>query len=239
MKARLDTALVTRARRAAGWVSLEGGNGVGKTYLAARAAALLGERCLHLQELPDSPADQIPGQVVAALHAVGDMWLRTGRPRTETLLLAALQVHRYEALPPHASHRMVLEDRGPHSVAVYQSVILTDPEDGDDGALRTAQSILAQIAAWRPLPDTAVLVVDDPDRRLARWRRRLGRPPSADELDLMARAVHLYDLLERTSPGTFQIVDRRELHEDACITAIVDACRAAARSGEEPTCQST
>src|SRR5437868_2167038 len=119
MKARLEAAPTTQTQRALGWVSLEGGNGVGKTHLAARAAALLGERCLYLQELPDSPADQIPGQIVAALHAAGDMWLRTGRARTENLRLAALQVHRYEALPPHAAHRVVLEDRGPHSVAVY------------------------------------------------------------------------------------------------------------------------
>ena len=119
-------------------VALEGANGVGKTYLAHRAAALLGSHCHLVAELPDSAAADLPGHVISALHATGDPFLRTGVPLTETLLLAALQVHRYESLPPLARGTVVLEDRGPLSVAVYQAVILHpgDPEAAFAGPAR-------------------------------------------------------------------------------------------------------
>ena len=80
-------------------VAMEGANGTGKTYLARRAAAALGDRCHLLPELSESPAGTLAGQVIAALRDGGGQFLQSGTPRTETLLLAALQVHRHESLP--------------------------------------------------------------------------------------------------------------------------------------------
>ncbi|MFJ6776377.1 hypothetical protein ACIQOV_36380 [Kitasatospora sp. NPDC091257] len=90
------------------------------------AAAALGELCVPLLELPDSRPQGLAGQVIAALYTGGDRFLRTGHPRTETLLLAALQVHRYESLPAVGDGRTVLEDRGPASVTAYQAAVLAE-----------------------------------------------------------------------------------------------------------------
>src|SRR5437867_8049956 len=106
-----------RGAKRPGWVSLEGVNGVGKTWLAAQVVRGLGTACLPLVELPDSAPGHLAGQVVSALAAAGDRFLRTGHPRTEALLLAALMVHRYEHARIRPAVRVVLEDRGPHSVA--------------------------------------------------------------------------------------------------------------------------
>lgn len=218
-------------------VALEGTNGTGKTYLARRAAAALADRCHLLPELPDSPPASLPGQVIAALRAGGGQFLRSGAPRTETLLLAALHVHRHEALPRLSPGTVVLEDRGPLSAAVYQAAVLCP--DGQDAAVAAAGQILALIAAWRPLPARTLLLTDEPGRCLERFERRTGRPASPDETALMTAVAGLYGLVAARYPGQVTVVDRRVLDEDACAAAITQACLAAApeplRAGQAGT----
>jgi thymidylate kinase len=207
-------------------VALEGTNGVGKTYLAHRAAALLGSRCRLVAELPDSAAADLPGHVISALRGAGDAFLRTGVPLTETLLLAALQVHRYESLPPLTSRTVVLEDRGPLSVAVYQAVIL---HPGDpDAALARAGQILTLIGQWRPLPSRVLLLTDDPGRCQDRAARRNGHAPGSSDLALIDAAAALYEQLAARDPAGYIVLDRRQIGEDACIRAIADLCAAPA-----------
>jgi dTMP kinase len=180
-------------------VALEGTNGIGKTYLARRAAALLGTRCHLVAELPDSTEASLPSRVISALQAAGDPFLRTGVPLTETLLLAALQIHRYESLPPLPSGTVVLEDRGPLSVAVYQAVILHpgDPE----AALSRASQILTLISQWRPLPGRVLLLTDDPARCRDRADHRNGHAAGSSDLALMTAAARLQRGAGGARPG--------------------------------------
>lgn len=207
-------------------VALEGTNGTGKTYLARRAAVSLPGLCHLLPELPDSPPASLPGQVIAALRAGGGPFLRSGAPRTETLLLAALHVHRHEALPRLPPGTVVLEDRGPLSAAVYQAAVLC-PAD-QDAAVAAAGQILALIAAWRPLPARTLLLTDAPERCLERFGRRTGRPASPDEAALMTAVAVLYSRVAARYPGQVSVVDRRVLDEDACAAAVTQACLTAA-----------
>jgi len=207
-------------------VALEGANGVGKTYLAHRAAALLGSRCHLVAELPDGAANDLPGKVISALQGAGDAFLRTGVPLTETLLLAALQVHRYESLPPLANGTVVLEDRGPLSVAVYQAVIL-HPDDLE-AALDRASQILTLIRQWRPLPSRVLLLTDDPGRCRDRAAHRNGQAAGSSDLALIAAAAALYEQLAARDPAGYIVLDRRQIGEDACVSAIADVCTAAA-----------
>ncbi|MFD8749448.1 thymidylate kinase [Kitasatospora sp. NPDC059577] len=216
------------------WVALEGVNGVGKSHLGRRAAAALGSRCAALVELPDSPPTGLHGHVIAALHGAGDRFLRTGHPRTETLLLAALQVHRWEALAPVPAGRVVLEDRGPASVAVYQAAVLAETADTTDTwALQQALAIEQTITAWRPAPTTTVLLTDDPAVCLARFEERTGQPASAGERALMARAGRIYHLLAADRPEQYLVLDRRVLGEDQAVESITEACRTAAATTPE------
>lgn len=213
-------------------VALEGANGTGKTYLARRAAADLGNRCHLLAELSDSHPASLPGRVIAALRAGGGQFLRTGTPRTETLLLAALHVHRHEALPHLSPGTVVLEDRGPLSVAVYQAAVL---HSGDqDAAVAAADRILTLIAQGRPLPTQTLLVTDEPGRCLERFELRTGRPADAGEAALMSATASLYSLIAARHPGELTIVDRRLTGEAACVAAITQACLAAASPAALP-----
>jgi len=209
------------------WITLEGINGVGKSYLARRVATELGDQCVPLVELPDSPPNLLPGRIIDALLAGGDPFLRTGCPRTETLLLAALQVHRHEtttALPG----QVVLEDRGPHSVAVYQAAILAGDAVSDDETFTEAQALLDLIARWRPLPGRTILLLDDPVSCRRRFEERLGRPAHPSEIGLMERVTRLYDRFAAASPHQFDVLDRRRLDADACADSITSICRQAA-----------
>ena len=212
-------------------MSLEGVNGVGKTYLAGRAAHALGPVCQPLTELPDAHPQQLPGQIITALHAAGDLFLRTGHPRTETLLLAALVVHRHEQTTNEPGLRpgvqVVLEDRSVHSVAAYQAAILT----GDDEHAHTlARHILHTVAAWRQLPDATVLLRDDPGACQRRFCQRIGRPARPDELALMARVDRLYADLATDDPDRFTVIDRRHADEQAVVEAIILTCRRTAET---------
>jgi dTMP kinase len=214
------------------WVTLEGTNGVGKTYLARHALQHLGARCVPLIELPDQAPALLPGQVIGALRATGDLFLRTGHPRTETLLLAALQVHRHETTKIGPG-QVVLEDRGPYSMAVYQAAILSVDAPLDE-AFAVAGRILELLAPWRPLPTATLLLVDDPDHCLGRFEQRTGRQASPSEVALMQRVTSLYRLFAATSPQPFEILDRTHLDADACVRRIVAACDQAAAPSQGP-----
>jgi dTMP kinase len=216
------------------WVTLEGINGVGKSYLAGEAARLLGDQCVPLVELPDSPPRLLPRTIIDALAAGGDPFLRTGHPRTETLLLAALQVHRHETTAIGAG-QVVLEDRGPHSVAIYQAAVLTGDAADPDQTFAEAQSLLNLMTQWRPLPGKTILLVDEPATCQRRFEERLGRPSRPSEITLMERAAQLYDRFAAAVPHQLEVLDRRRLDDGSCVDAIVSACQQAAdASGRMP-----
>jgi dTMP kinase len=215
------------------WVALEGINGVGKSYLAGKAARLLGDQCVPLVELPDSPPRLLPRVITDALAAGGDPFLRSGCPRTETLLLAALQVHRHETTTVGAG-QVVLEDRGPHSVAVYQAAVLAGEAADPGETFAEARSLLDLMARWRPLPGRTILLVDGPATCQRRFEERLRRPARPSEITLMERAAELYDRFAAALPHQFEVVDRRCLDADACADAIVSVCRQAAGVSGRP-----
>lgn len=212
-------------------VNVEGLNGVGKSHLSRQVAERLGPRCVPLVELPDAQPAGLPGQVIAALRQDGDLFLRTGHPRTETLLLMGLQVHRFESLDPVAPGQVVLEDRGPHSVAVYQAAVLAEADQhSDEHALTTAWHILSTIESWRPQPTATVLLFDDPRRCLHRFEQRIGRAASNSERSLMARVDRLYRLLAHTQQGRYIVVDRQQVDEPHAVAFITDVCQRVAAS---------
>lgn len=206
------------------WVSLEGVNGVGKTRLAQNVSATLGDGCVCLSELPDAAAGTLPAAVIAALRGHGDLFMRTGSPLTEMMLLSALQVHRWESLAASPPARLVLEDRGPYSVAVYQAAIFA----GDGDSVTMAMRILDLIAGWRPLPTITLLLRDDPDRCLRQFEQRIDRSASSDERQLMARASDLYLQMAAAAPGGVTVIDRTGLSEQEATAIVLDACHRAA-----------
>jgi len=198
-------------------VSVEGLNGVGKTHLTDRlvqrwpASGL--QRPVVIEEFSQR-AQSGPGDLgrdlLQALKraAAGDAFLRGGHPMTETLLLLAIKLHDYEASRPSLHRgRLVLEGRGLHSVAVYQSLILHPEDDGE--AWRQSRDILDLAAGWRPLPDLTILVTDEVDTALGRAERRDRHPYTPEERRIHLRAATLFERLAAADPERVVLLDRR------------------------------
>lgn len=202
------------------WVSIEGVNGVGKTYLTRLLGDRLGATALLVSELTDGGCDLLSGEVVTALSA-GRSFLRTGNPLTETMALLALKIRAYErveslAAPP----AVVIEDRGVDTVAAYQAPILADGLDfGGRPQIPTllAELIYQTAAPWRPLPHRTVLLVDDLDACARRFTDRERRCLADDERALVAAADDLYRWRAEREPDRFRVVDRGERSTDTVV----------------------
>ncbi|WP_158632386.1 thymidylate kinase [Micromonospora sp. Llam0] len=219
------------------WVSVEGINGVGKTYLSSRLANRLGGSCRMLSELTDQGAgqgpDQLAGRVVAALTGPGGTFLRTGHPLTETFALLALKVYEYERLTRTAPRppAVVLEDRGPDTVAVYQAAILGSGQP-PDVAQQAMRRLGETVELWRPQPTLTLLLVDDLDRCIDRFEARLGAPLAPADRDLLARIARLYDGLAAAHPHRIQVVNLTGRTEEDVLDEMDAWCRPVLRQAD-------
>ncbi len=220
----------TTSNGAAGtrWVCVEGPNGVGKTYLARALAARLGPDCQLLTELTDAQGEHVPAQVIGALSAAGDAFLRTGHPLTETFALLALKVREHELVTQMiAPPAIVLEDRGIDTVAIYQAAIMLGEHATEDETWTLAQQIYQTAARWRPLPDLTLLITDDLDDCWRRWAEREGTPLTGVQQHLVSRVAGLYHRQAAHDPERFRIVGRAGRDEDEIVAEMAHLVRAA------------
>ncbi|MBV7674193.1 thymidylate kinase [Streptomyces halstedii] len=199
------------------WVTLEGTNGVGKTHLARLLREHLDGAAL-LEELPDAAPDRLPGQVIAALAADSDPFLRTGHPLTETLALLALTVRRREETP---AATVAVEDRGGDSVAVYQALTLAEATGADPYPL--ALRLLALADRWRPRADLTVLVTAEETTRCARWSARLGRPLTNTEHRRAHAVARLYEQIAADDPGRYLVLDLAQHTTEQALSTVTSA----------------
>jgi dTMP kinase len=195
-------------------ISIEGINGVGKTYLTRRLLAEFPEAVVldGFSERARARCVDLGRLLLDALiaDAGGDPFLRSGHPAAETLLLLAIKSHDWEArcLPALRAGRPVLEGRSLHSVATYQALILHS--DDDRLALDEAHAILDLARRWRPLPDLTVLILDNVDAAIARLEHRDQTRCGPDQRRMHLRADRLYRQLAAADPRRIKTVDRTE-----------------------------
>jgi len=209
------------------WITVEGVNGVGKTHLMQRVADRLGPDCVLVAELTDHQHDRLPGRIITAMASAGGTFLRTGHPRTETLAFIALKVREYEHRQriPAPQTRLVLEDRGIDTVAVYQAAVLAGPDASLLDALEVAQRIYRTALAWRPLPQRTLLLIDDLEACLRRFVARTGEPVSRPDEALIAQVHELYLAQAAAEPQRFVVIDRAGRAETKVVDDLEDQCR--------------
>lgn len=207
-------------------VSVEGLNGVGKTYLTTRvikAAADRGEEPSQVIEEFSSRAGtdgDLGRRLLRTLVTAsgGERFLRAGFPQSETLLLLAIKMHDFEtARPALLAGRTVIEGRSIHSTAIYQSLIM-NPDDEE--AFGRANQILDSAAQWRPLPDLTIVLTDDVEAAVLRAEARNAEQFTAEQWNLHRRAAPMFERLAATDPEHVRVLDRREHDADTLVDLI-------------------
>jgi dTMP kinase len=181
------------------WVTLEGGDGSGKTTQAALLSEWLGAQgrtVLHTREPGGSEVGVLIRNIV--LHHRGEVV-----PRAEALLYAADRAHHVATVvrPALARGEVVIQDRYLDSSVAYQgSGRVLDPVEIRDLSLWAAEGAL---------PDVTVLLDIDP----ADARRRMDaedRPfdrLEAEKADFHTRVREAYLGLADDEPERFLVVD--------------------------------
>ncbi len=181
------------------WITLEGGDGSGKTTqsnLLADWLADAGRTVVRTREPGGSEVGQLIRDIV--LHHRGDI-----APRAEALLYAADRAHHVATVvrPALARGEVVLQDRYLDSSVAYQGAgrVL----DGDE--IRN----LSLWAAEGALPDLTVLLDLDPEA--ARVRLDSADKPfdrlEAEKTEFHARVREAYLALAAAEPDRFLVLD--------------------------------
>ncbi|MDT0158478.1 dTMP kinase [Microbacterium sp. ARD32] len=188
------------------WVTLEGGDGSGKTTQAALLAGWLearGRAVLHTREPGGSEVGVLIRDIV--LHHRGDI-----APRAEALLYAADRAHHVATVVRPALQRgdVVIQDRYLDSSVAYQGA----------GRVLDADEVrsLSLWATEGELPDLTVLLDLDPSQA----RRRLDAEDKpfdrleAEQEEFHTRVREGYLRLAEAEPERFLVVDATGDAED-------------------------
>ncbi|WP_164234420.1 dTMP kinase [Microbacterium hydrocarbonoxydans] len=191
---------------AGAWITLEGGDGSGKTTQADLLAGWLtdaGRRVVRTREPGGSEVGQLIRDIV--LHHRGDI-----APRAEALLYAADRAHHVATVVRPALERgdVVLQDRYLDSSVAYQGAgrVLDGTEIRD----------LSLWAAEGALPDLTVLL--DLDPAAARERLDSADKPfdrlETEKSDFHVRVRDAYLALAAAEPERFLVLDAAASAED-------------------------
>ncbi|GLJ79852.1 dTMP kinase [Microbacterium imperiale] len=181
------------------WVTLEGGDGAGKTTQAAALEAWLrqaGRAVVRTREPGGSEVGVLIRDIV--LHHRGDI-----APRAEALLYAADRAHHVETVvrPALARGEVVIQDRYLDSSVAYQGA----------GRVLDAHEVreLSLWAAKGALPELTVLL--DLDPRAARERLDAADKPfdrlEAEKAEFHERVRAAFLALADAEPDRFLVVD--------------------------------
>ena len=175
------------------FITLEGGEGVGKSTQARRLVAALEARGLHVV-LTREPGGSEGAEAVRELLMQGDQ--RRWGARAEALLFAAARADHVEKLiaPALASGAWVICDRFIDSTRAYQ---------GASGIEDAAILALHAFGSEALLPDRTILLTLSPERGVARANQRDGAGADrfvARDPDFHRRVAEFFERIANHEP---------------------------------------
>ena len=201
------------------FVSLEGGEGVGKSTQSRTLAAALRARGIEVVETRE-PGGSPGAEAIRALLLEGgaDRW----GPRAEALLFAAARADHVDKtiLPAVAAGQWVICDRFLDSSIAYQG--------GADGLGAEAIRALHAVGSAGLLPDRTLLLALPEAEAMAREAARdAGRPDrfGARDPDYHRRVTATFRKLAEAEPARWRIVEAKGSPEqvtETLLTAIED-----------------
>jgi dTMP kinase len=201
------------------FISLEGGEGVGKSTQARGLAAALRARGLDVVETRE-PGGSAGAEAIRALLLEGgaDRW----GPRAEALLFAAARADHVDKTirPALGAGKWVICDRFLDSSIAYQG--------GADGLGADAIRTLHAVGSDNLLPDRTLLLTLPEEMAMAREAARdAGRPDrfGARDPDYHRRVTGSFRMLAESEPARWRVVEAKGSAEEvtqALLAAIRD-----------------
>lgn len=190
-------------------VAFEGLPGAGKTTQARLLTDYLirqGLRVAYLPDLADLDTDDVGTRLLAVFSSSGDPFNRHGDLFTDTYLAAALRVHltHRHIIPALASHDIVIEDRGLHTMLSYAlATYLHTRTHADIPAALNWLSALTVLTGKQP--DLALWLRPDPATAISRAQQRDTIPYTTEQVTYLHRVDDAYQHLARRDSRLRQI----------------------------------
>jgi dTMP kinase len=213
--------------------SLEGISGCGKSYILSKLLDALEDLLITvIPEVEDRQGAGLDQKIIALLGKSGDRFFRGGHPRTETLLLLALQAYEAETIiaPALAAGQTVIENRSVDTIAVYQALILY-PSEALEQQLERALQLYQFACQWRKPPQMTFLLEDDFVTAIERSQQRAARIYTFDEIALLRRAALLYEQYAQQHTTRMIRLDRRVMETEDIVATIRETIIARLREG--------
>lgn len=175
-------------------ISIEGINGVGKTYYEHRLRKEISDNknIVFVSEVSDRVGNGLDNKIIDVLSHTNNRFFRMGFPLTETFLLLSLKMYDYENIIIEALQegKVVIEDRSIDTIAIYQAIILC--ENQVDKTLDMANEIYSLASKYRRPPDLTFLIEDNIKVTIDCAQKRNGNNYSENEKKLIYDVNELY-----------------------------------------------
>ncbi|HBY20912.1 MAG: hypothetical protein A2Y24_04455 [Clostridiales bacterium GWE2_32_10] len=175
-------------------ITLEGISGTGKTFYKKKLQEEFkdNESVVFIKEIFDEVHEGLSKKIFSALRHTGDRFFNMGVPLTETFLLLAGSMYKYESVVRKMLEegKIVIEDRGIDTVAVYQALLIS-AQTGED-PLKCSSDILNFISKFRALPDTTFLLERDVETSIRRAEIRDDNPYTEEQVEYLKTVDSLY-----------------------------------------------
>lgn len=204
--------------------SLEGISGTGKTYYRKKLEEVINNdgNTILIKEIFDEAQKGLGQKIFSALYHTKDRFFNMGLPYTETMLLLARSMYKYESTIKGLidSGKTVIEDRSIDTIALYQAILIAQKYGGNP--MEIAENIYSFVKVFRPLPEKTFLLYGNPDLSIKRAEERDGKPYKPEEVKLLNAVDKFYQIYADKHPERFVKLNIQELSPEQIIKKMQD-----------------
>ena len=205
-------------------LSLEGISGTGKTFYRKKLEETIQnkENIIFIKEVFDEAQDGLNKKIFSALYHTEDRFFNMGVPLTETMLLLARSMYKYESTIKKYmdSGNIVIEDRSIDSIALYQAILIAEKNGGNP--MEIAEKIYSFAQNFRPLPEKTFLLYGNSNLAISRAEKRDGVPYKPEALNLLKAVEKFYQIYANNHPERFVKLNIEELSQEQIIRKMQD-----------------
>lgn len=189
-------------------ITLEGINGIGKTYYFNFLREALQDLNIRFNaEINDDIHSGINKSIFDILLSTNSRFFDTGNPKMETLLIMAKQANDEErfVLPSIREGQSILSDRGFDTVAIVQGIMLYRKYGGE--LLERIKEVYEIASKFNMIPNKTILFTGDFNKSLERATIRDKQEYSQEEIEILKMESEILHQLSKEQKDRFIVID--------------------------------